>query len=81
MRSRTVVTNSGMSPLTVLFLIFLTLKLCKVIDWSWWLVTAPLWAVPAALLVFAAAMFLVSLLVSSLRLLAKKFGSEKKRKF
>jgi len=25
------------------FLIFLTLKLCGVIDWSWWWVTAPLW--------------------------------------
>jgi hypothetical protein len=28
---------------TVLFLIFLTLKLCKVISWSWWWVTSPLW--------------------------------------
>ena len=26
-----------------LFVIFLILKLTKVIDWSWWLVTAPLW--------------------------------------
>ncbi|MES2662285.1 MAG: hypothetical protein V4629_03185 [Pseudomonadota bacterium] len=29
--------------LGVLFLIFLTLKLCDVIAWSWWWVTAPLW--------------------------------------
>lgn len=27
----------------IMFLIFLTLKLCSVIDWSWWWVTAPLW--------------------------------------
>ena len=27
----------------ILFLIFLTLKLTEHIDWSWWLVTAPLW--------------------------------------
>lgn len=26
-----------------LFVIFLILKLTKVIDWSWWWVTAPLW--------------------------------------
>ena len=32
---------------TVLFLIFLTLKLTGYIAWSWWWVTAPLW-VPAA---------------------------------
>ena len=24
-------------------LIFITLKLCRVIDWSWWLVLIPLW--------------------------------------
>lgn len=28
---------------TLLFITFLVLKLCKVIDWSWWWVTAPLW--------------------------------------
>ncbi len=28
---------------TVLFLIFLVLKLCGLITWSWWWVTAPLW--------------------------------------
>lgn len=27
----------------VLFLVFMTLKLCSVIDWSWWWVSAPLW--------------------------------------
>lgn len=28
---------------TMLFLIFLTLKLCGTIHWSWWWVAAPLW--------------------------------------
>ena len=32
----------------ILFLIFMTLKLTKSIDWSWWWVTAPLW-IPVAL--------------------------------
>lgn len=27
----------------LMFLIFMTLKLTNTIDWSWWLVTAPLW--------------------------------------
>jgi len=27
----------------VLFLVFLVLKLCNVITWSWWWVTSPLW--------------------------------------
>lgn len=32
----------------VLFVVFLVLKLCGVITWSWWWVTAPLW-IPIAL--------------------------------
>ena len=27
----------------ILFIVFLILRLCKVIDWSWWWVTSPLW--------------------------------------
>ncbi len=37
------ITLSGLT-----FLVFLVLKLCNVISWSWWWVTAPLW-MPAAL--------------------------------
>lgn len=29
--------------LSILALIFITLKLCGSITWSWWWVTAPLW--------------------------------------
>ncbi|MFR9547231.1 MAG: hypothetical protein SNJ29_16895 [Rikenellaceae bacterium] len=37
-------TNSIGLPVVV-FLIFMTLKLCGAISWSWWWVTAPLWGV------------------------------------
>lgn len=40
--------KAGFSFGTVLFLIFLVLKLSGTIDWSWWWVTAPLW-IPAAI--------------------------------
>ena len=36
-------TNTGISLGTVLFIVFLILKLCGTITWSWWWVTAPLW--------------------------------------
>ena len=42
--------NNGPSILPVLFLIFLVLKLCDVIDWSWWWVASPLWIPFAALI-------------------------------
>ena len=35
--------SSGIGLPMVLFLIFLVLKLCGVIAWSWWWVTSPLW--------------------------------------
>lgn len=41
-------TNTGISLGTVLFIVFLVLKLCGTITWSWWWVTAPLW-IPAGL--------------------------------
>ena len=39
--------NGGSGLLFVMFVLFLVLKLAGVITWSWWLVTAPLWLVPA----------------------------------
>lgn len=38
-----VAVRSGISLPTVVFIVFLILKLTNVIDWSWWWVTAPLW--------------------------------------
>lgn len=35
--------NSGIGFSGVLFVVFLVLKLCGIISWSWWWVTAPLW--------------------------------------
>jgi len=42
--------STGMGLGTVLFLIFLVLKLTDTIDWSWWWVTSPLW-IPVALVI------------------------------
>ncbi|QLF84942.1 hypothetical protein SEA_EPSOCAMISIO_70 [Gordonia phage Epsocamisio] len=39
---------------TLLFLVFLVLKLISVIDWSWWWVTAPLWTVGILQVLWAA---------------------------
>lgn len=36
-------TNVSIDFSGLLFIVFLILKLCGVITWSWWWVTAPLW--------------------------------------
>ena len=35
--------GGGISLCSLVFIVFLVLKLCKVINWSWWWVTSPLW--------------------------------------
>lgn len=35
--------RSNVSTCVVFTALFLTLKLCRVIDWSWWWVFAPVW--------------------------------------
>ena len=40
-------TKGGIGLSGILFVVFLILRLCKVITWSWWWVFAPLW-IPVA---------------------------------
>ena len=42
-QNKTEVATGGLSFSTILFLIFLVLKLTGYITWSWWWVTVPLW--------------------------------------
>ena len=51
--------NSGISLTGMIFIVFLVLKLTKVIDWSWWWITAPLWATFA--FVFFVAVFAIGI--------------------
>jgi len=41
--TETKIIKNNMELGTILFLIFLVLKLTDNIDWSWWWVTSPLW--------------------------------------
>lgn len=45
--------GNGIGIGTILFIVFLVLKLTHVIDWSWWWVFAPLW-VPLTIVVVLA---------------------------
>lgn len=58
-------TSTGVSLTGLLFLTFLVLKLTKVITWSWWWVTAPLWAPIALLLVFLVVLLIIWLVSKS----------------
>lgn len=54
--------SSGIGVLGLLGVAFVVLKLCGVITWSWWWVTAPFWAwfaIVMVILVIALIAFLV----------------------
>jgi len=40
--------QKGAALMVLLFIVFLVLKLTKVLTWSWWWITSPLW-IPVAL--------------------------------
>lgn len=65
--SDTATKSSGIGLTGALFLVFLTLKLTGYIDWSWWLVTAPLWFPLVAAVGFLATALLISLLVAVIK--------------
>lgn len=50
MGEKRIVISSGITFPMLLFLVFLVLKLTNVITWSWWWITAPLWAPSAIVL-------------------------------
>lgn len=51
------ISEGGLSFSSILFLVFLVLKLTNVIDWSWWWVTSPLWIPIIIFLVFVGGLY------------------------
>ena len=55
-----IVNNTGISFIGLLQITFIVLKLCKVINWSWWLVCLPT-IISVGLIIFV---YLVALITS-----------------
>lgn len=53
--------SGGIGFASLLQVAFIVLKLCKVIDWSWWWVLSPTWISTALVLVILAVMFAVDI--------------------
>ena len=50
MANKAATASGGVGLPGLLGVAFIVLKLCEVIDWSWWWVTCPFWALPAVAL-------------------------------
>lgn len=56
--------SSGTSILGLLGVVFVALKLCGVIDWSWWWVTLPFWGLLVLVIVIFGILVTVKILSS-----------------
>lgn len=56
--------SSGVSAVGLLGVVFVTLKLCGVIDWSWWWVTLPFWGGLALVLALSAIALVVAAVIT-----------------
>lgn len=52
--------SSGIGILTVVQIVFVILKLCKVINWSWWLVLMPLWIDIACVVILSIVLVIIN---------------------
>ena len=68
--------KNSISYTTILFTIFLILKLTNNIDWSWWWVTSPLW-IPISLVI---ALIIITMLLIVVLLMAGVDVVEKSKK-
>ena len=51
---------TGLSFLDVLLVVFIALKIAKVISWSWWLVLLPLWIQIGLVIIMMIVIYIVS---------------------
>lgn len=79
MSEKVIVKNSsGIGSFGLLGVAFVVLKLCGVIDWSWWYVTMPFWIGFAIVGVGFAISGLIILAVSVIEAIAKSKRQSKK---
>lgn len=70
--------QQNIGAVTPLTLIFVTLKLTKTIDWSWWWVLSPLWICASCIALLGASLLFVLMLERRNR---RKTAAEAYKKF
>ncbi len=55
--------SGGIGFVGLLTIVFITLKLLKKIDWSWWWVLSPLWITTGIIIIIIVVVVIVALIV------------------
>ena len=69
--------SSGTGVLGLLGVVFVTLKLCKVIDWNWWYVTMPFWGGLVLIIVALTVWLIVSIVKTIIKKRKHKYRMSK----
>lgn len=72
MSTKSETTSGSIGIVGLLGVVFITLKLCNVIDWSWWWVTLPFWGGIGLFLAILAVMGLVLGILTLVEKLGKR---------
>lgn len=64
--------SGGNGFLGLLAIVFITLKLLNIIDWSWWWVTAPLWGGIAFFGIVAICLLLAVAIVNMFKFISRR---------
>jgi len=65
MRAKTTASSSGIGLGGMLTVLFIGLKLCNQINWSWWWVLSPLW-IPLAVILALCLIFGVAMVIQEM---------------
>ena len=78
-KSTTSTTSGGIGFTGLLTIAFIILKLCNVINWSWWWVLSPLWISTGLALIILIIILIVSFIVCTVeeRKYNKHWGNKK----
>ena len=66
MSEKNVTVNGGIGFPGLLTIVFIVLKLMKVITWSWWWVLSPLWIGFAAAIVILAIVAIIAVIINNM---------------
>ena len=64
--------GGGVGIPTIVFIVFLILKLVGVIDWSWWWVTSPIWITFLFYVAIILIVFIILLVIHTISYIARR---------
>ena len=64
--------DTAIKVLLALFAMFTVLKIMRVIDWSWWWVTAPLWIIPAIMAIIFVVCLVLAIITETIVLIKER---------